>query len=355
VKHALRLVDVAKAAGVSRSTASNVFTRPERVRPELRERVEAAARKLGYAGPDPKGRLLRAGNFNAIGVIPFAEIGIADALRAPFFRMFMEGVAEVCDELGTSLVLISGADDAKGGGIKEALVDGLILTLPEELALIEPAKLRRLPFVVVDAEVGPDINSVRIDARAGCRAGAQHLIDLGHRRFGIVSFMRHAGAPTLHPPAKGRPPEIAGRELDREKWAGYRDALEGAGISIDDVPVVQAIPWDQRAAAMMLDAAPDATAILSMSDLQGISVMGEARRRGLEVPRDLSVVGFNNIPQSRESDPPLTTVDGMGVAKGRAAARIVFEAGPPRHEVLPTELIVRGSTAAVRPRSLRQS
>lgn len=343
----LKLVDVARAAGVSRSTASNVFTRPERVRPEVRQRVEEVARKLGYAGPDPKGRLLRAGKFNAIGVIPSAEIGIADALKAPFFRMFLEGVADVCDEFSTSLVLIPGAD-AKGQGIRQALVDGFILALPEELALIEPARLRQLPFVVLDAEVGPEINSVRIDARAGCRAAAQHLLDLGHRRFAIMSFMRHVGRAILYPPAANRPPEIAGRELDQEKLAGYADALRGAGIPIDSVPVVQALPWDEEAAAMLLDAAPNATAVLSMSDLQAISVMAEARRRGMAVPKDLSVVGFNDIPQARDADPPLTTVDGMGIAKGRAAARMVIGGGPPRHELLPAELIIRASTAAAR-------
>ncbi len=346
ISRTLKLVDVARAAGVSRSTASNVFTRPERVRPELRERVEEVARKLGYAGPDPKGRLLRAGKFNAIGVVPSAEIGIADALKAPFFRMFLEGVAEVCDEFGTSLVLIPGAN-AKGHGINQALVDGFILALPEELAHIEPARLRQLPFVVVDAEVGPEVNSVRIDARAGCRTAAQHLIDLGHRRFAIMSFMRQIGPAILHPPAADRLPQIAGRELDRDKMAGYVDALSAAGIAIDDVPVVQALPWDREAPAMLLDAAPNATAILSMSDLQAISVMAEARMRGMRVPHDLSVIGFNNIPEAAVSDPPLTTVDGMGVAKGRAAARIILEGRPPRHELLPAALIVRASTAAI--------
>ena len=108
--------------------------------------------------------------------------------------------------------------------------------------------------------------------------------------------------------------------------------------------MVQADPWDRDAAAMMLDAAPDATAILSMSVMQAIAVLNEARRRGLSVPRDLSVVGYNDIPDAERSDPPLTTVDGLGVQKGRTAARIVFEDGPPRHEILKPRLIIRAST-----------
>lgn len=95
----------------------------------------------------------------------------------------------------------------------------------------------------------------------------------------------------------------------------------------------------------MLDVAPEATAILSMSAMQGIAVMQEARRRGRSVPRDLSVVGFNDIPEAADSEPPLTTVDGMGMEKGRVAARMVLEGGPPRNEVLPARLLLRGSTA----------
>jgi len=131
---------------------------------------------------------------------------------------------------------------------------------------------------------------------------------------------------------------------DQEKLHGYADALSEAGLNIDDVPMVQADPWDREAASMLLDAAPEATAVLSMSVMQGIAVVDEARRRGISVPRDLSVVAYNDIPDAARSDPPLTTVDGMGVQKGHAAARIVFDAGPPRHQILTPQLIMRAST-----------
>src|SRR6202035_3117302 len=91
-KLVIRLVDVAKVAGVSRGTASNVFSNPELVRPKLRQKVETAARELGYLGPDPKGRLLRAGKFNAIGVMPPADWGVVDSLRNPVFTLFLLGV-----------------------------------------------------------------------------------------------------------------------------------------------------------------------------------------------------------------------------------------------------------------------
>ena len=336
-----KLIDVAKAAGVSRSTASNVFNTPELVRPKLRQRVEAAARELGYAGPDPKARLMRAGKVNAIGVVPTAGWGVVDALRNPLFRQFMLGIAETCDAAGANLLVMSDVSKNGHGGVKTALVDGFILNRIEHVAELEAARLRRLPFVVVDVDAGPEINSARADARTGCRAAAQYLLDLGHRRFAIMSFLRDSGPAVFHPPEPGRSLQAAGMPLDQEKLLGYADALVEAGIEIDSIPMVQAHPWDREAARLLLDKAPQATAVLSMADMQAISVMDEARRRGLAVPSDLSVVGYNDIPDAALAN--LTTVDGMAREKGRLAANILFEGGPVRREVLPTRLIVRGS------------
>ena len=341
-----KLVDVARAAGVSLGTASNAFTHPERVRAELLARVETAARELGYHGPDPKGRLLREGRFNALGLVPPAELGVADAIANPVFRAFVTGVAEVCDAAGANLVLLS--DRAHGRGVRTALVDGFILSRVEHMDEIEPARLRSLPFAVVDFDPGPDVSSVRSDARAGARAAARHLIGLGHRRIAILSFLRGFDPPIFHPPGAPRPPSASGMIVDQEKLVGYGEAMAEAGLSIDDAPMLQAHPLERDAARMLLDAAPQATAILSMSVMQALAVLEEARRRGLDVPRDLSVVGYNDLPEAASADPPLTTIDGMNREKGRIAARLVLEAGPPRREILPARLLLRGSTAPPR-------
>lgn len=338
----IRLADVAAAGGVSLGTASNVFTHPERVRLEVRERVEAAARQLGYHGPDLKGRLLREGRFNALGLLPPADLGIADAIHNPVFRNFMRGVAESCDEAGANLVLIS--DREHGRGVTTALVDGVVLSRVEHLAEVEPARLRRIPVAVMDFDPGPDMSSVRSDARAGGHDAARYLLDLGHRRFAILSFLRAFGPPVYHPPGVSRAPTAAGMPIDQAKLAGYAEALAGAGIDVNSVPMVQGEAWSDAAAPMLLDVAPDATAFLSMSVLQALALLREARRRGLAVPGDISVVGFNDLPEAAISDPPLTTVDGMNYEKGRLAARLVLERGPPRHEILPARLILRGST-----------
>src|SRR5689334_8754791 len=203
------LKDVAKAAGVSRSTVSYVFNNPERVGRTSRLRVEAAARQLGFAGPDPKGRLLRAGKVNAIGVIATGVYNMAGMFTG-YFPRFLGGVAEICDEFGANLTLVSGLVGDKTFGIRNALVDGFILSPPHDVELIESLEFRKLPFTLIDIDGGLGVNSVNVDARSGCRAAAQHLLDLGHRRFAIMSFLRDLGPPVVHEPKRGRKLEVAG-------------------------------------------------------------------------------------------------------------------------------------------------
>jgi DNA-binding LacI/PurR family transcriptional regulator len=307
-----------------------------------RLRVEAAARELGFAGPDPLGRLLRAGKVNAIGVFAPGVYNMAGMFTG-YFPSFLGGIAEICDEFGANLTLVSGLVDDKTFGIRNALVDGFILSPPHDDELIGTVEFRKLPFAVIDTDGREGVNSVNVDARSGCRAAAQHLLDLGHRRFAIMSFLRDLGPPVVHPPERGRGLEVAGMLLDQQKLLGYSDALAGMGIDINDIPIVQAHPWDRTAAALLLDKFSKATAVLTMADLQAIAILEEARRRGRNVPSDLSVVGFNNIPEAAAAN--LTTIDSNGAEKGRVAARLVFSGGEVRHETLPTRLVMRATTA----------
>lgn len=349
----IRLIDVARAAGVSRSTASNVFNAPDMVRPALREKVTAAARELGYAGPDARGRLLRAGKFNTIAVMAPTDWGAADALRNPVFNQFLQGVAEACDMAGANVLLVPNGTSRKVIGT--ALADGFIFGRIEHMQQIEAAKLRQSPFCVVDFDPGPGISAVKVDARAGAYQAARHLLDLGHRRFAVMSFLREAGAARFFAPGTPRRAEAYGIPTDQDKFAGYADALAEASLDIAQVPMVQADPWDASAAPMLLERAPEATAILSMSAMQGLAVMAEARRRGLSVPQDLSIVGFNDIAEAATTAPGLTTVDGMSQEKGRLAAGQVIEGGEPQHILLQPKLIIRGSSGPAHGRQNRQN
>jgi DNA-binding LacI/PurR family transcriptional regulator len=343
---AVKLTDVAKAAKVSQGTASNVFNRPQLVRPEVRERVEAAARLLGYGGPDPKGRLLRAGKVNAIGVVVMDNLTYF--FSDPFNREFMKGLSEVCDERGAGVALVSAVDrDSAAWNIGSAVVDGFVVQCIEEGdRLLELTRQRGLPFVAVDLDPGPGASYIATDDRGGARMAAEHLLGLGHRRFGILS-LEVAGDGRTGLADRGRR-QAAHYGSTRERLLGYEDALTAAGIDFDRVPVMESLNDDIGAAAgaaALLDLAPDITAVLAMSDVLAIAMVREARRRGLDVPGRLSVVGFDDVPEAAASDPPLTTIAQPIAEKGRRAAEMIFDRGPPRTEMMPVKLVVRGTTA----------
>jgi DNA-binding LacI/PurR family transcriptional regulator len=352
MERVVTLLDVARAANVSKTTVSNVFSWPERVRPALRERVKAAARELGYAGPDPKGRMLSSGKVKAIGVVPVGDFGITLFFTHEYDNAFLGGVAQTCEERGVGLSLVSGRQ--KGWGINEALVDGFILASVEQIDLIEPARRRRLP-VVVTGVAGPDVSSITTENRKGAREVTRHLLELGHRRFVIASALFQFLPPVFHPPSKAPRRFVAAGLPMMERMAGVADALAEFGQSLDDMPIMEACatPEEEAAfgvngAAALLDGAPEATAVIGLTDGVALSIIEHAKKRGLLVPRDLSVVGFDDVAGAARSEPPLTTVHSSAFESGRLAARLLLDGGPPQHIVLPVELIVRGSTASPR-------
>ena len=196
---------MAKAAGVSHGTASNVFSRPEIVRPEMRERVLAAAQKLGYGGPDPKGRLLRAGKVNAIGV------ATGEPLAYFFDDPFAGSSCRASRMPATQPVPASrwcrrSIHEQLAWNIQSALVDGFIVFCMEGGSrLVELARERKLPFVALDFGFDDDtIASIGVDDVAGARLAARHLADLGHRRFaGAGAAASRVGAPAGHRPSDG--------------------------------------------------------------------------------------------------------------------------------------------------------
>jgi DNA-binding LacI/PurR family transcriptional regulator len=352
-----RLIDVARASGVSRSTVSNVYNNPERVSADVRERVLAAAERLAYGGPDPVGRLLRAGKVNAIGVV--VRNNLTYFFDDEYMRELMLGIADVCDEMGISVLLAPAADTkAAERTIGNALVDGLILhSTMDTLHLANAAGRRRLPLVVVDFDPAPDIRSVRIDFRAATKRGMAHLLGLGHAEIAILSLPMHVDwAPrgVMRFPARLSDRDrrlTATYAAAREEIRGCADALAEAGLSIDDLMIVESTNTNDGAAegaALLLDAAPRATAVFAMSFPQGRAILREAHRRGIAVPEELSVISFDNPPEAAEMTPPLTTVAQPTREKGRMAARLLFDDGPPRREILSAELMVRASTAPPR-------
>lgn len=343
----VRLRDVAEQAGVSVGSASQAFGRPELVSEQVRKRVLDAAAALGYAGPDPAARRLRLGRAGAIGLIFAERLGYAftDPAQAPFLR----GVASAMEEAPNGLLLLpdSRFRDEAARTVREAAVDGfLIYSAPQNDPRVNAAIARWLPVVTVDQPRGAETPFVGIDDRAGARSAAVHLRELGHERVAVLSFTT-----SLDPHGELE------LDLSTERLEGYKEGLGEAW----DPSLVRLCrpnaPEPAREAVLKLLREPEPpTAILAMTDTLALGALQAAAELAVPVPAQLSVVGFDDSPVAAHTMPPLTTVAQPQEEKGRLAAQWLVEdverggglRGRDRQAILPTELLVRESTAPPR-------
>ncbi|MER9181247.1 LacI family DNA-binding transcriptional regulator [Mesorhizobium sp. M0482] len=342
----IRLADIAKAAGVSHGTASNVFSRPEIVREEVRERVKAAADALGYAGPDPKGRLLRAGKVNAIGVATTEPLSYF--FDDPFARVMMAGISEACDATGAGIALVSAGNEEKlAWNIQSALVDGFILFCIEGgPRLVELTRERKLPFVALElGSQDATVSAIGVDNVAGGRLAARHLAELGHRRFAVLSLAFADDSTGLVSPEQVRTAVYTGT---RDRLLGYLEELSRFGVDTAKVPVYETENDEASTKAgleTLFASAEPPTAILAMSDRVAMEALEWLSARGIAVPRDVSVVGFDGVPEAAICEPPLTTIAQPIAEIGRRAARRILDFdGTVRRETLGVELVVRASS-----------
>jgi DNA-binding LacI/PurR family transcriptional regulator len=343
------LQTIADRLGVSRMTVSNAFSRPDQLSAEMRERVLATAHELGYAGPDPAGRALARGTTGAVGVL------LTDSLSYSFAddvaTRFMRAVVEELAPTGLALTLLTSHEGDDVVPARDVAIDGaLVYSCRPESSARDWLLRRKLPVVFVDQDPVPGITSVNVDDRGGARAAAQHLVDLGHRQVAIITLAIDGPPGVVEDPvaaASGHP--------QAQRMLGWLDALEGAGVHPTVVQTKTNRDEDAiDAARSVLLAQPRPTAVLCFSDVLALGVLTVAEDVGLAVPDDLSVVGFDDSTLARHSRPTLTTVRQDIAAKGRLAAAALMKAvehrrsgtkAPVRHRALPTELVVRQSTA----------
>ncbi|MFB6679413.1 substrate-binding domain-containing protein [Streptomyces sp. NPDC056390] len=341
--------DVARAAGVSQATVSYVYSNSGRVSEAQREHVYAVAAQLGYVGPNAVGASLRSGRVGAVGVVVMDSV--VDALEDPSTILLMKGIAEVGDLEEVALTLLSAGEDVRTSKALRGLVDGIVLhNMPEEHPLAGALAASGIPAVAVDSPRGSGLPYVGIDDQRGARLQMEHLLALGHRRVGIlVDKLWVRGDGGLVSLAEAR---TATERNARERLAGHFKAWREAGLDLSDLRIVDAAGIDDAAgarAASLLFNAGEVTAVVALSDVHAAAAMWVARERGLSVPQDVSVIGYDDAPLAALTD--LSTIHQPIVEKGRQAATMLLDriaGGNRKRTLLRTRLVERGSTAAPR-------
>lgn len=347
---------VARALGVSATTVSNAYNRPHKLSPALREQILEAARDLGYPGPNPAARGLRRGRTGSIGLL-FGE-ALTYVFQDPGAVEFLRGLAEGTARHNTVLQLIAALDaDGQEGGslLANAIVDGLVVwTLPDRHPLLRLARERNIPLVTHGGPRLDGVPFVGIDDRAAAQVAAEHLLQLGHRSLAVISFpfgpSRRAGH--RDPANIGRPRY----RVTRERLAGYQAAANAAArqpaaLDIYEAPVNNR-DEGHRAGLALLQAIPRPTAVLAMSDELAFGVLGAARELNLRVPHDLSVLGWDDSPSARASNPALTTVAQSLHDQGHTCAQLLITATRgdiAAHDLVhlaPWQLMTRDSTGS---------
>ena len=340
-----RIADVAREAGVSKTAVSFAFNSPDRLAPETASRIREVAEHLGYR-PNPVARMLTQRQTMTIGVLTPQALSVI--FSNPFFGAFSEGVAVAAEEHGYALHFISPLHGSLARAMSRATVDGVVaIGLSDGHPEVEQIRRAHVPIVLVDSTALPEHGSVEVDDVGGARAAAEHIVSLGHRDVLVLG---------VEPPAPGGPdPDgVTGRRL-----RGYREAFAAAGAHIDDDRVRVGPASIDGGIAILNRAWEDGlrpTAVLAMSDAMAIGAMRALRDMRLDIPGDVSVVGFDDIDLAPHVDPPLTTVHQPIRRKGEEAVRLLLsvverrDLAKPEHRRLETRLIVRASTGPV-PRS----
>jgi len=333
---AVTIRDVARAAEVSVATVSRVVNATGQVREATERRVREAIGRLEYV-PHGGARSLTMRRTHVIGLV-------LPEMYGDFFSEIIRGVDRVARPAGYH-VLVSGShsDPAETEAVLHALhgrVDGLVLMMPgPEIGRLARGLPRQTPAILLNAAGPTALPTLRIDNRRGARLAVDHLLDLGHRRIAHV-----------------RGPE--GNADAAERRLGYREALADRGVAAE---AWLELPGDFReesgfaAGQRLAELVPRPTAVFAANDAMAIGCLAGLRARGLEVPADLSLVGFDDVPNARYLTPALTTVR-VPIAEvgSRATERLLRLLSSPEDEgggqevVVPT-LSIRASTRAASP------
>jgi len=324
----MNIRDVAKRAGVSKSTVSRVLTSDSRVRSTTRARVEAVVREMGYR-PNALARGLISGRMQTIGLIVFS-------LHNPFFGLLAHEVERVARARGYNVLIATSNESVAQQQeslelFAEQRVSGVLVTPingdERELAAIEDM---RLPTVLLNSIAGNDaLSSVGVDGVRGGYLAAHHLLALGHHRIGFIG------------PRTGYP----------ERSRGFRQAHKERDVAVDESLLRGNLPDDNAIQAVVSDflaMSQPPTAICTVNDEMAITVLQALAHCGVRVPQDVSLIGYDDLPVAARLDPPLTTVAQPLDQQSRLATDLLIKLvtdprTPVQRIVLQPRLIIRES------------
>jgi DNA-binding LacI/PurR family transcriptional regulator len=321
--------DIARQAEVSHSTVSRALGNSPLVSEGTKDRIQRLAQEMGYS-PDAQARSLVLGRTLTIGVV---VTYIAD----PFIAQVVQGIETTAHDHGYSVLLVSSQAEpereiAAVEMLRSQRVDGVIVASSRVGALYRD-HLERIgvPVILVNSmaeQGGRYTHSLGVDNRHGGRSATEHLIQKGHRRISYVA----------------RPADLGSNS---QRLAGYEDALNEAGIPVDPSLVVEThghFSGGRQALPQLLSIVEPATAAFCYNDMTAIGLISAAREAGLELPQDLAVVGFDDIPFASYVYPALTTIAQPTSEMGRRATEMLLGTlvEPREANDLVTDVVVRG-------------
>ncbi|WP_084474743.1 LacI family DNA-binding transcriptional regulator [Deinococcus pimensis] len=332
--HAVTIQDIAREAGVSKMTVSQVLNNRGRISDATRERVLGIAKDLGYVA-NAAARSLRGGRTNLVGLV-VQELGNA------YYAEILRGASSAIQERGLDVILYTASYDPQRerrsvAALSGGLTDGLVLITPfEDVEALQALGKLRTPVVLVNHfDRNTNLPEVNADNYQGIKDAVRHLHDLGHRR---VAYLTGGGGAS---------------SVIRQR--GYHDALHELGLPPAGDLLVEgdySQPTGRALTHRLLDRADPPTAILAANDFVAYGVLEAVRERGLSVPTDISVVGFDDIPMSSQVSPALTTIRHPLEDIGRTAVQLLLDALEGNRTegtvTLPSQLVVRQSTGPPR-------
>ena len=348
------VTDVAREAGVSVATAGRVLGKYGNVKAELSAAVHAAAERLGYS-PNVVARSMRSGRTRSVGFVG------AD-ISNPFFAAAMRGVCDVAREAGYEPILANSDDrlDVERNAVRVLLskqIEGIVVspTSVTDVAHLKQAQDHGVPVVLLDRYSAVlDADSVVVDNEAAAYQAVTHLLELGHRDIGLLAWTDPVEGPELvaHPQT-GRVEVHGAARPAVDRIRGYVSAIQDAGVVLRQdllgYSPAQAGLNDSGEADRLLALPERPTALFAADNMTTQNAFTAARRRHLTIPSDVSLVGFDDLDWTTLVDPPITVVAQSPIDMGSRAAEVLFARiegndDPAERVVLPTELLLRGST-----------